>query len=518
MAAMALVLAACNKTPASIDVSLSITGSDQGFELSDGTFTSVTTFAEGDRIGLFAVMDGAVVDGINNLCLTVASDGTLQPADVSMTFPTGAVYYAYYPYQENLAASVNVSAPSALDFFAELSSSWNVSSDQSADGFKSSNLLVATGRTVADESLDLQFSPAMGLVRIGVTGTIYQFTNTDYDIPDYVVSGGKISFKGVQPALGEGGYLLIVKPGEYSISYTDAAGSQILEGVVDAGMCDVAKDGTTEVVEHNLQIGDFYLSDGTLLSKDASASEVGAADVIGIVVIIDPDRIGEGEKEALGGTAHGIVMASESAGYGTMYRWYTDFSNPDDNTNYIRDEKEIGFSEVPEISDWDELFAAANADIEGYRNYNLIITERAADVAAGNYPCFKAVQDFAAQVGGPVEGVSTGWFMPASAQLLDMVRNLGDLELTVDEIDEAQWAGVMSWGDNGNVASKINEAFEKISWSNKVIFSDYSNGMAAASQSSPAYYRYVDFGNHGWVDYLCYYKFSTPVVRPMLAF
>ena len=56
------------------------------------------------------------------------------------------------------------------------------------------------------------------------------------------------------------------------------------------------------------------LADGSLLSKDAPASEVSAAHVLGVVCQYNPDRIGEGEKEALGGVAHALVLASRVAG------------------------------------------------------------------------------------------------------------------------------------------------------------------------------------------------------------
>lgn len=518
LVAAAIFVAACEKAPESVDVMLDFSATDKGFELPDGTYASATAFAEGDCIGLFGVMDGAIVEGINNLCLTAAGNGTWQSTDASMTFPTGAVYYAYYPYQADFTASVNTSASNAAEFFSELISQWPVAENQSGDGFKASNLLVASART-SSESLNIELAPAMGLVKVGVNGKIYTFTNTDYELSDYFASADKMSFSGNIPAIGDGGYLFVVRPGAYSIEYTYQGETQTAEGTVESGKCSVAREGDAEYIEHNLQIGDFYLADGSLLSKDTPAFDVASSDVIGVVVVIDPTRIGEGEREALGGNAHALVLASMLAGNGGMFRWYTDYSNPDYDTYYIRDEAEIGLSTVPEISDFNVLFNSAHADIEGYTNYNLIMTKRAEDVASGYYPCFTAVQNFTEEVGGPVEGVSTGWFLPASGQLLDAICSIcGGLDLNASNITEAQVEGYMSWGGNGNLADKANEIFEKIPWGKKIVFKDNSNGMATSTQSSAEGYRFIDFGNHGFVDYNWSHKFTTTFVRPMLAF
>ena len=277
-------------------------------------------------------------------------------------------------------------------------------------------------------------------------------------------------------------------------------------------------EGEPTVIEHNLQIGDFFLADGNLLSKDAPASEVGSANVIGIVCQIDPERIGNGEKEALGGTAHALVLATRGAGYGQYYSWYNDYPTG----NFERDESEIGFTNIPELTDPQELYSLAIADIEGYANYHLLITERAADVAAGNYRGFQAITLFKNEVGGPAEGMTTGWFMPAGGQLLDAISNLTGLQFDESNVQASSavggWDGCLSWMEMGTVASLMNSAMEKVSFTNKIIFADAGNGIQIAAQSSPTRYRYIDFANGGWIEYLCYDKNTGATVRPMLAF
>ena len=525
LAAMAMLFAACEKDPNNNnggnegpdDTPIALTFSDRGFALTDGTYTMNHRFIAGDRVGLYIVQDGNML--AENICMTASGSDSLTwtPSDASVAFPAGATYYAYYPYQVELPASIDASGADANGFFAPIVDAWTLPEDQSGAAFDVANLLIGSLQVTGGNNDNIELAPVMGVVEVGTSGTVYTFTNTDYVISDYSLGEEFLTFDGVTPRFKNGVYAVLVRPGSFSLTCSD---SQIYSGSVGAGECFVAKESTAEVIEHNLQIGDFYLADGSLLSKDTPASDLANSDVLGVVVVIDPARIGEGERAALGGNAHALVFASMLAGYGTPYRWYTDYSRPEEyNTNYIRDESEIGLTTVPEISDLNALFAAAHADIEGYKNYHLIMTERAEDVAAGYYPCFSAVQNFTEEVGGPVEGVSTGWFLPASGQLLDAISGLcGGLELNANNITEAQEVGYMSWGGNGNLADKANEMFESIPWGKKIIFADNSNGMAAATQSSAEGYRFVDLGNHGFVDYNWSPKFTTPVVRPMLAF
>ena len=246
----------------------------------------------------------------------------------------------------------------------------------------------------------------------------------------------------------------------------------------------------------------------------APASEVGSANVIGLVCQIDPERIGNGEKEALGGTAHALVLATQGAGYGGYYSWYNDYPTG----NFERDESEIGFTNIPELTDPQELYSLAIADIEGYANYHLLITERAADVEAGNYRGFQAVSIFEDQVGGPAEGMTTGWFMPAGGQLLDAISNLTGLQFDESNVRAGDWEGCLSWMEMGTVASLMNSTMEKVSFTNKILFADAGNGIQVAAQSSPTRYRYIDFADYGWIEYLCYDKNTGTTVRPMLAF
>lgn len=104
---------------------LTISVSDGGYAAADGApqgsyvgastrATEVdyqTKFTAGDKIGMYAVKNTAIVDGINNLCLTAADDGSggikwELPAGNTTSLPADATYYAYYPWRSPLTGDL----------------------------------------------------------------------------------------------------------------------------------------------------------------------------------------------------------------------------------------------------------------------------------------------------------------------------------------------------------------------------------------------------------------------------
>ena len=78
-AAVCTVIMGCEKNTGkeedSVDIPLTITVSDNGFSMEDGTYSNNRAFSAGDRIGLFALMNGEILDGFNNICLTASGTG-----------------------------------------------------------------------------------------------------------------------------------------------------------------------------------------------------------------------------------------------------------------------------------------------------------------------------------------------------------------------------------------------------------------------------------------------------------
>ena len=263
-----LVIAGCEKNgQESVLVPLTVSVSDDGFLSSDGAAVYPAEFSDGDAIGLFAVENGTVLEAVDNLRLTASSNGgsiVWSSSDSVMTFPENAVYYAYYPYQENFGASVDPSATTASEFFADFIAGWNLPDDQS-NGFADYDLSVGTA-SPSSGRLDFEMSHAMGLVKISLPEKTYRFTNTDRQIPDYSLSGNVV-FNDFKPWTDGNFYIYLIMPGNFSLSgsYGDTPWQQDGEAIADN--CVTIDYGEPEVIEHLLQDGVVCLADGFLISK-----------------------------------------------------------------------------------------------------------------------------------------------------------------------------------------------------------------------------------------------------------
>lgn len=88
-----------------------ISVSDMGFQgISDGRAIDEnfkTTFVKGDAIGMYGVENGQLVDGISNRKFTLNEKGVWDldgnPIEYDSERFKNITFYAYYPYQENVA-------------------------------------------------------------------------------------------------------------------------------------------------------------------------------------------------------------------------------------------------------------------------------------------------------------------------------------------------------------------------------------------------------------------------------
>lgn len=270
------------------------------------------------------------------------------------------------------------------------------------------------------------------------------------------------------------------------------------------------------------RVGDFYLSDGSLLDKDTDAATVQAANVIGIVFTTDTSRMGEAEKEALrakGIEPHGLVLATLTPGKASdVFYW---FMTPDYNSS--RDESEIG---LPKL--WDsyeegigkekETYALVNNDIEGYK-YNVAVrTERKEDYEAGYYGAIKAAADFENQVPSPAS--STGWYLPSAGQWFDALRNLGGIILNENDSFLIDDYGNFSWMNRGRVPDIMNESMAKVADSQKTEYAIEYNQVQYWTSSTVSHdqARVIMFDNASFVYSWWYKKFFQWSVRTVLGF
>lgn len=484
-----------------------------------------TEFMAGDRCGLYIVRGGTVTAANVRLTASAGQNGSVAwtpDASAGTLWHTpGDRYFVYYPWQAAPQGAPTVGQTVDADddgaFFAALIDAWEPAADQSdyVAGYTASDLMTAEATVGASSggSVPLVFAMThrMALAVVELPGTVYTFTNegiADYTVPLAAAFGGE-----AQPCrMADHTYRYLVNPaatlptleGSY-IDDTQRGFSINSAGIAGGRYKTYQVDGGTVTKQHTLQVGDYFLSDGHLLAKDADPATVQAAEVVGIVFQTDPARIGEGEKEALGGTVHGLVVATKAPEQ--TYMWFHD------GATYVRDETEVGMSNIHDENDYVATFMAADADIEGYRNNKIIREKRATDYAAGYYPAFKAAGDFEGEVAAPA--ATTGWYLPSNGQWFDILRGLGGAVLNTERIYNFG-QGDPFWISQFKIVQKMNDVSQHVQ--DKTAFVDqgfYWSSSAASSFDA----RVLHFDStEGTVYCITDYKGHDIYVRPVLAF
>ena len=164
-----------------------VDGGFGGTRATEDGFTTV--FTPGDRIGLFMLEDGAISPSVNNLCFTAVegADGLVWQADsefsASLLDVEKNVFYAYYPYVDELPAQVNPAASGDEGFFAAVADAWAVAEDQTDyEDYTASDFMTATG-ALSGNNLDFSMKHRMALTAVILPHILYVFTNEDVDLP-----------------------------------------------------------------------------------------------------------------------------------------------------------------------------------------------------------------------------------------------------------------------------------------------------------------------------------------------
>lgn len=265
-----------------------------------------TQFTAGDKIGVFAVKDGAIVAEVNNLCLVATTETDAGGGSSNLVWkteggetpiiPAGAAYYAYYPWQSdgNITSKVDPSATDdATTFFANFISGWTPDTNQGTyTAYTGSDLMIASG-TPSGKSLSFSMQHKMALVVIDLPKTKYKLTNASgKQLPDYTADGvPDTKFNGFTPyRMSDGTYRYLIKPAATNLSgsYTNATSATAeweFEASITAGQYGKYAIDSGTIIEktHQLQAGDFFMKDGTLLGKGETPTDAQQAACIGIV-------------------------------------------------------------------------------------------------------------------------------------------------------------------------------------------------------------------------------------------
>lgn len=469
-----------------------------------------TEFTEGDACGFYMVRGGKPV--YSNVKLTAEkdaatggimwkTDGTTLAAGMD-----GESYYLYYPYQADMAGKTATPAEGAVmtdaEFFKPLIDGWQPGDDQSTHAaYTASDLMTAGGSTTGTgNTIHLSFAMKhrMALAVIEMPKTVYKFI--DANVPDYTV-GAEATFTGTAKPLrmADGTYRYLVHSSMPTIEGCYDGGNREFTITTSASHPVVGEykrykvDGAVETIRNYiLQVGDFFLADGNLMPNYAEADEVRTVNVVGIVFQTDPKRIGQAEKNKLGGNVHGLVMAVKNA---TTFQSWGLFGTDEDLAKC-------------------ETKARNYSDISGYGNCEHIRANR------GNfdrYPAFKAADGYNTTC--PVPTTTTGWYLPASGQWWDILQNLGGCTALAKPDEQASSQDDdFGWSGQGDVPAALNAWMEKIATDSKDNFRS-GRWFWSSSEYSEFFARYWYVQSNGRVG--CYWDRkdgSSVGVRPVLAF
>lgn len=484
-----------------------------------------TEFTEGDACGFYMVRGGKPV--YSNVKLTAEkdaatggimwkTDGTTLAAGMD-----GESYYLYYPYQADMAGKTATPAEGAVmtdaEFFKPLIDGWQPGDDQSTHAaYTASDLMTAGGSTTGTgNTIHLSFAMKhrMALAVIEMPKTVYKFI--DANVPDYTV-GAEATFTGTAKPLrmADGTYRYLVHSSMPTIEGCYDGGNREFTITTSASHPVVGEykrykvDGAAETIKNVTyaesgiaRIGDFYCTKdngttGYLIPKEADETTVQAATVVGIVFQTDKSRIGQAEKNALGGKdkVHGLVMSVKNIA--TRQAW----------SLFHKDE---GLTTCKTKAD-------NYNDISGYGNCEHIRTNR------GNfdsYPAFKAAYDYNTTC--PVPATTTGWYLPASGQWWDILQNLGGCPALADVTQQTSpdIAGEFLWKSQGDVPAALNKWMENIADGDKDTFNNLVSFCSSSEHSTYHTWYWILNNFQGMVRCIWESKFDgSDNVRPVLAF
>ncbi len=407
-----------------------------------------TSFTNGDTLGIYAVKGGVITDSdhwsFNGTAWTEAGDGIL--------YNTDTYYFAYYPYDASMDASIlNPSATTAESFFDNYIQSFAVRTDQSSpDHFSASDLMVSTGEKQAFDNntsdnywpVSFSMSHQMSLIVISSSARIdehYLSTDTDYNW--YWQYSATIDVGGVYDA-GDDTFRYLVNPSiegdtyirgqvqrQFYQPYGATSGSP--ENVTSFSYC--INPGVSSMTRGRyyatspfsgyitsptatavtLSNGDFYMTDGRIAEGGTSElynalSDEDKGNIIG-VVIVPSDYYDSSVVTDLGHNPHGIVLSMARSALGGSRSKLN-----------IKEGMYWAVDGYTDVVDGVPNYAGTATDsllwdVAGYQSTKII---QAITDYSTKYPAFYYASEYyqSNYYAAPSTPVSTGWFLPSPGQ------------------------------------------------------------------------------------------------------
>lgn len=485
--------------------------SEDGSRATTGTDAGRTTaFVEGDAMGVYVISsDGTVI--CNNEKFVY--NGNAWKAENELYYWKNANYIAYYPYNADLTAQNITKVEEIKTKFAEPVDFYT---QNTAEAYEKADLMLAEVNSPADEIIQFNLAHQFSMVEINVPVRRYKTTeaqgNFEYTAPVSLTwtTALKIGDKEVTPySTGKGSFRFIVPSGKVSftldgcliydegvpVNFGSSTEPQSID--LESGTCKVYnvtyKEVSSDVVIRDLEVGDFYYTDGSIYPYgDCSSNDLTKPVKNGCIGVIFEVGNGVPNNEKWN---HGSVLCLVDATNGNV-AWST--SNQTLPSNVTDDTS-------------DENKQKVLAQMDGYsftiQLAGLVNNNEAPSVVRN----FVTVNDKNYEA---PQSVSTGWYLPSTGQITAIMQNLGGVNTNTAE------SGFDAFGSN-NRGNK-NQALINIPAKWKVITDVENESLSgiwcSANEYSTTHCWVIEWKNNATRFFGRNKNSNTGKVRPVLSF
>lgn len=377
-----------------------------------------TTFEDEDKIGLFVVNNDNKVLYANVPYTKSGKEWTAEQNVRTKGYPVRV--FAYYPYVEDaeITGKVDATAQDASAFFQTYIEELDITDQSTPELYRQADVMACMVEIenveAARKELTLTMNHLMGLVVVKLPETVtlssvnyylkgdesYEWTAQDVTLPANL-SDESFTVSGIQPLKEETGYRYLCKSGENNISFSGGfmtygatKSYTVSSATVSSGSSKTYNVSVTPFAapgkaEYTPQPGDFYMKDGSVLSRVTSSNK---ADCIGIVYWVptatDPlesHKVTWLEEHST--CIHGLVVGLKEQ----QSQWGT-------------------YGETTNITD-----SKTDGIFRGYSNTQRLVSERS------NYAIVSAYNSLKSGVTLP-PGKTSGWYVPSVGELMKLYQ------------------------------------------------------------------------------------------------
>ena len=452
-------------------------------------------FVDNDKIGIFAVKDGVILNDIDNVPFAYkVSDNSWNPVEGGkiLYWYSGVSYIAYYPYKENIAIAPSLSTDDITASLAKNEKLQPAKDQSSVQEYAASDLMIATGTPDTSNPsqivLNLQFKHQFTLLVVHPQAYIGCYAPKDAGfvyhqesrILDTDSLARSVSLNGVIPCQVDSmRYCAIVLPQENSKisgNYTTTHGiSNERKKINYSGSSTAFAPGkcyTLKVIspipgrgstERKLYPGDFVFQNETekrieVHPGNSSLDENGKVydyqNAIGMVITCSPDRMTDSECNAEGWN-HAYVMGLKNLG---VALWGVNNQMAED---------------IPAMTQYDKI----EDNMNGFSETRQLLLGKAG--LATNYVSTTIASQRKKEA--VPEGIKRSpWFLPSIGQWFDMLANIGGRSPRDFGDNTAFGLNDLNWGQE--TLDKLTEQLSKVGSSLPAFKDDFRLGFSCSSQ------------------------------------